>query len=213
MTVSDVRTIARGVCVVSFGVFLGTHATDASAQQASPSIRQQAREPGGFERIVVSTYDPLQLSSLVARADLIVEASTAGGRSQLNAAETDIITDYTFTVHTVINNNKRWPDFRAGNAITVRRDSGVVVVDGRTAVSYENGFPPFNANEHYILFLTEQPRDQSYSVFGGPQGAFRAGESITTVAVPFDDKAVAPPSMSRAAFLGEVRALLLFSEK
>jgi hypothetical protein len=49
-------------------------------------------------------------------------------------------------------NNKRWPDFRAGNAITVRRDSGVVVVDGRTAVSHENGFPPFNANEHYILF-------------------------------------------------------------
>jgi hypothetical protein len=211
MNVSAVRAIARGVCVVSFAVFLSTNGTDVIAQQASPSIRQQAHEAAGFERIVVTTYDPLDFSSLVARADLIVEASSAGGASHLNTAETDIFTDYTFTVHTVIKNRRR-PDFRAGDAITVRRDSGVVVVDGRTAVSHENGFPPFNANEHYILFLTEQPRDDVYSVFGGPQGAFRAGESITTLAVLLGDGADRPHPMSRAAFLGEVRALLSFSE-
>jgi hypothetical protein len=213
MSVSAVRAITRGVCVVSCGVLLGANGTDAIAQPATPSIRQQAHERGGFERIVVSTDDPLQLSSLVARADLIVEASTAGGRSHLNTAETNIFTDYDFIVHTVINNNTRWPDFRAGNGITVRRDSGVVVVDGRTAVSYENGFPPFNANEHYILFLTEQPRDKAYSVIGGSQGAFSAGESITTVAVPLDEKADPPHPTSRAAFMGEVRALLHFSER
>lgn len=213
MTVSPVRAIARGVCVVSFGVFLGTNGTDAIAQQASPSIRQQAHESGGFERIVVSTYDPLQLSSLVARADLIVEASTAGGRSHLNTAETDIFTDYAFTVHTVIKNNTRRRDLRSDNAVTVRRDSGVVVVDGRTAVSHENGFPPFNANEHYILFLTEQPRDKTYSVFAGPQGAFRVREGITTPAFSLEDGADPPHPMSRAAFLGEVRALLHFSQK
>jgi hypothetical protein len=211
MNVSAVRSIARGVGVVSFVVLLGMNGTDVIAQQASPSIRQQAHEAGGFERIVVTTYDPLRLSSLVGRADLIVEASTAVGRSHLNTAETDIFTDYTFTVHTVIKNRRR-PDIRAGNAITVRRDSGVVVVDGRTAVSYENGFRPFNANEHYILFLTEQPRDKAYSVFGGPQGAFTAGESITTLAVPLDDEVDPPHPMSRMTFLGEVRALLRFSE-
>jgi hypothetical protein len=211
MKVSAVRAIARGMCVVSAVVFLGTNGADVMAQQASPSIRQQAREPGGFERIVVTAYDPVQLSSLVARADLIVEASTAGGRSHLNTAETEIFTDYTFTVHSVIK-TKRRPDFRAGSALTVRRDSGVVVVDGRTAVSYENGFPPFDANRHYILFLMEQPRDQAYSVFGGPQGAFSAGESITTVAVPFDESADPPHSMSRAAFMGEVNALLLYTQ-
>jgi hypothetical protein len=212
MSVSVVRAITRGLCVVSCGVILGTNGT-VIAEPASPTIRQQAHEAGGFERIVVSTSDPLQFSSLVARADLIVEASTTGGRSQLNAAETNIFTDYTFTVHTVINNNTRWPDFRAGNAITVRRDSGVLIVDGRTAVSHENGFPSFNANEHYILFLTEQPHDKAFSVFGGAQGAFRAGENITTVAVPLDEGADPPHSVSRAAFLGEVHALLHFSEK
>ena len=213
MTVSAVRSIARGVCVVSFGVFLGTNGADAIAQQVSPSIRQQAHEPGGFERIVVSTYDSMQLSSLVARADLIVEASTGGGRSHLNTAETDIITDYAFTVHTVFNNSTRRPDFRAGTAITVRRDSGVVVVDGRTAVSHENGFPPFNANERYILFLTEQPRDKTYSVVAGAQGAFRASEGITMLAVSLDDGAAPPQPMSRTEFLAEVRALLHLSEK
>jgi hypothetical protein len=211
MNVSAVRSFARGVCVLSCVVFLGTNGTDVIAQQASPSIRQQAHEAGGFERIVVTTYDPLRLSSLVGRADLIVEASTTVGLSHLNTSETDIFTDYTFTVYTVIKNRRR-PDLRAGSAITVRRDSGVVVVDGRIAVSDENGFPPFNTNEHYILFLAEQPRDRAYSVFGGPQGAFTAGESITTLAVSPDDGADPPQPISRAAFLGEVRALLSFSE-
>jgi hypothetical protein len=211
MTVSAVRAIARGLCVVSFGVLV-TNGTGAIAEQASPSIRQQVHETGGFEGIVVSTHGPLELSSLVARADLIVEASTAGGSSQLNTAETDIFTDYEFTVHTVINNNTR-RGFRAGNAITVRRDSGVVVVDGRTAVSHENGFRPFNANEHYILFLMEQPRDHTYSLLAGPQGAFSAAEGITTLAELPDDGADPPHPVSRAAFLGEVRALLHFSEK
>jgi len=213
MSVSAARAIARGLRVVSLGVILGANGTDAIAQPASLSIRQQAHEPGGFERIVVSADDPLQLPSLVARADLIVEASTAGGRSHLDTAETGIFTDYEFTVHAVINNNTRWPDFRAGTAITVRRDGGVVVVDGRSAVSHENGFPPFNANEHYILFLTERPLDKAYSVFGGPRGAFRAGDSITALAVPLDAGADRLPQISRAAFLGEVRALLHFSER
>jgi hypothetical protein len=212
MTAGAVRAIARGLCAVSFGVVL-TNGTGAIAQQASPSVRQQVHAPGGFERIVVSTYDPLPLSSLVARADLIVEASTAGESSHLNAAETDIVTDYVFTVHTVINNNTRRRGFGAGSAITVRRDVGVVVVDGRTAVSHENGFRPFNANERCILFLTEQPRDKMFSVFAGPQGAFSAGEAITPLAVSLDDGADPPQPLSRAAFMGEVRALLHFSER
>jgi len=211
MNVSAVRAIAKCACVVSLTGFVGTTGTELIAKQASPSIREQSQEARGFERIVVSTYDPLDLSSLVARADLIVEASTPGGRSQLNAAETDIFTDYVFTVHSVIKNGRR-PEFRAGHAITVRRDSGVVVIDGRTAVSHENGFPAFDANEHYILFLTQKPSDKAYSVFGGPQGAFRAGDNITTVAVPFDNRADPPHAMTRAAFLGEVRALLVFAK-
>ena len=211
MNVSAVRAIVQGACVAALVVFPATTRTALLAQQARPSIRQHVRDAGGFERIVVTTYDSLQLSDLVGRSDLIVEASTPGGVSYLNTAETDIFTDYTFTVHAVIK-NKRRPDFRAGHSVTIRRDSGVIVIDGRTAVTHENGFPPFNANEHYILFLTERPHEQTYSVFGGPQGAFTSGEQITTLALPLSDGADPPSSMSRAAFLGEVRALLHYSE-
>ena len=210
MNMPTVRAIVRGLGVTSWLV-LGANGSDVVAQLAKTSIRQQVRETGGFERIVVTTYDPVQLSDLVGRSDLIVEASTPGGVSYLNTAETDIYTDYTFTVHSVIKNKHR-PDFRVGHSVTIRRDSGVVVIDGRTAVTHENGFPPFNANEHYILFLTERPHDQAYSVFAGPQGAFRAGERVTTLAVALNDGTDPLPPMSRAAFLGEVRALLHYSE-
>jgi hypothetical protein len=208
MNVSAVRAMALGLSVASCVVFPGT--AGVTAQQASTSIAQQMHDTGSFERIVVTTYDPLSLSALAGRADLIVEASTEGGRSRLNAAETDIVTDYTFVTHAVIK-NKRIPGFRAGNAITVRRDSGVVVMDGRTAVTHENGFPAFNASEHYILFLMEQPGDKTYSVVGGPQGAFRADENITTIGVSVNDAPDSPHPVSRAAFMGELRALLHFS--
>ena len=210
MNVPAVRAILRGLGVASW-VFLGTNPNDVTAQQAMKSIRQQVHEPGGYERIVVTSYDPIPLSELVGRADLIVEASTPGGRSSLNQTETDIFTDYTFDVHSVIKNRRR-PEFRAGQTITIRRNSGTVFIDGRAAMMHENGFPPFNTNEHYILFLIERPHGQGYSVFGGPHGAFTAGERITTLATPSNDGAEPTPSMSRAAFLGEVRALLQYSD-
>jgi hypothetical protein len=210
MNVPAVRAILRGLGVASW-VFLGTNPNDITAHQASKSIRQQVHEPGGFERIVVTTYDPVPLSQLVGRADLIVEASTPGGRSSLNHTETDIFTDYTFSVHSVIKNRRR-PDFHAGQTITIRRNSGTVIIDGRAAMMHENGFPSFNTNEHYILFLIERPHDQGYTVFGGPQGAFRAGERVTTLATRLDDGVDPTPSMSRAEFLGEVRALLQYSD-
>src|SRR5205823_1136337 len=81
----------------------------------------------------------------------------------------------------------------------------------RAAEACENGFPAFNADEHYILFRTQRPRESVYSVVGGAQGAFSAGENVMTVALPLDDADVPPQPVSRAAFLGELRALLQFS--
>src|SRR5438132_9344779 len=98
VNMSAARAIARGVCVVAFVVGLRSDGIAVIAQEASPSISQELREAGGFERIVVTPNEPLKLSALVGRADLIIEASTDGGRSYLNAAETDIYTDYMFKV-------------------------------------------------------------------------------------------------------------------
>jgi len=205
---------ARIACAASLVLLAATsplRAADDVPSVTTLSIRQQLQETGAFERIVVDAGQPLQFADLVARADLVVEASTAGGRAYLNG-DTDIYTDYTFTVHAVIKNLRR-PDLRSGQAIIVRRDSGVIDVDGRTAASYENGFPSFNANEHYILFLKDADRDHVYAVFGGVQGAFNAdSEQITPVAIAMTDTVEPAHPVPRSVFFGEVRALLRFSE-
>src|SRR5207248_2813708 len=73
-----------------------------SAQQPDDSsIPQQLHDTGSFERVLVSPYEPLQLADLVGQADLIVEASTPGGRSFLTPSGRDIYTDYAFQVHNV----------------------------------------------------------------------------------------------------------------
>jgi hypothetical protein len=210
MNITVIRAIAQGASVASLVVCFGTGGHAVIAQEAGPPIRQQVAETGVFERIIVTSYRPLEVADLVGRADLIVEASSSGRRSYLNAEGTDIYTDYTFDVHSVIKSRRR-PELRAGTAMTVRRESGEVIVDGHAAVSYENGFPAFNAHEHYILFLTQQPQENVYSVFGGPQGAFSAGELVTALAIPTKDGTDPPQPVSRATFMDEVRALLKFS--
>jgi hypothetical protein len=178
------------------------------SQQRGPSIREQVQEAGGLERISVIPYEPLTFAHLATSARLVVEASITGVQSFLDETETDVYTDYTMTVHAVINNREQ-SALRIGQSITVRRRSGVVIVDGRSAEVYENDFPLFKAGERYILFLTRGPRESAYTVLGGNQGAFAAGETIAPVATA--DHGVAPPPPSRDKFLGEVRALLKFS--
>jgi hypothetical protein len=203
--------IACVACLVSLAAASRVSAADDVPSVATVSIRQQLQEAGAFERIVVDAAQPPQLADLVARADLVVEASAVGSRAYLNG-DTDIYTDYIFTVHALIKNLRR-PDLRSGQTITVRRDSGVIDVDGRTAASYENGFPAFNANEHYILFLKDRDRDYVYAVFGGAHGAFNAdSERITPVATAVADTVEAAQPIPRPIFFGEIRALLKFAE-
>jgi hypothetical protein len=190
------------------GLVVGSQAV-VFAQQREPSIRQLLRESGGYERISVTASEPLPLAHLAGDAKLVVEASIAGVRSYLNETDTDVLTDYTLTVHAVISNRQR-SEVRTGDAIVVRRQSGVVVVDGRPAEVYENDFPLFRVGERFILFLAREPLEPVYTVFGGNQGAFSAGKTVTPVATARHEGAayIAP---SRDEFLGEVRALLKFS--
>ena len=185
-------------------------ATVAPSAHDDAAIPEQLRESGSFERVIISSYEPLQLADLVGRADVIVEASTRGGKLFLSATGSDIFTDYLFEVHTVIKNSEN-PQLRVGNAVLVRRDSGTIVIDGRTAVAYENDFPLFNRDEHYILFLAKPRGESSYSVLGGPQGAFSLRDGVKQTALELGDWSNKHGLMARAAFLDELRALLKFS--
>ena len=182
-----------------------------SAQQPGElSIPQQMKATGSFERVIVTSYEALQLADLVGQADVIVEASTMGGRSFLAQNDTEIFTDYPFQVHSVIKNS-RSPELRVGHTIVVRRNSGVVVVDGRAAVEQENDFPLFEKSERYILFLTRPRGENTYYVFGGPQGAFTLRDRVKQMSTELNDWTTKHAETANGAFLDELRALLRFS--
>jgi hypothetical protein len=207
---SLVRVIARGLCgIIAFlaGLYAGSMVV--VAQQPAPSIRQQLEETGGFDRIIVSSDEALPLAQLTARAKLVVEVSVAYSQSYIDESGADVYTDYTINVANVIKNRER-SVVQNGDLLTVRRRNGAVVINGHSAEVYENGFPGFQPGERYVLFLTRGPRDYVYSVLGGNQGAFTSGDTIAPVATSVDGPILT--RSTRTEFLGEVQALLKFSE-
>jgi len=199
------RVIARGLCgIVWFLAGLCAGSPVLVAQEPTQSLRQQLEETGGFERIIVSSDEPLSLAQLTTRAKLVVEATVAYSQSHVDDSGADVYTDYTITVASVMKNREQ-SVVQAGDLLTVRRRHGVVVVDGRSAAVFENGFPGFQPGERYVLFLTRGTREYVYAVLGGNQGAFTAGETIAPVAMSLDG---ATTRSTRTEFLGELQALL-----
>lgn len=207
MRVPGSSLVAGSVCIVGL---LSAPVTIAANDATAASIKEQVRQTGAFERIVVAKDNQLQLAGLVGNSELIVEASVVGTKSFLSDDGTDIYTDYSVKVNTIVKNARR-PGLRPGNVVIVRRDSGEILVDGRPAVSIENEFPPFRLNERYVLFLTPEDGGSVYTVFGGAKGAFAGGDRITPVRVSLDDATGAATPLSRDNFIGDVRALLKFA--
>ena len=183
-----------------------------AAAEREPSIPLQLREAGSFERIIVTTDRPVVLADLVGTADLVVEGSVVAYRTYLDAGEAHIYTDYAFTITDIMKNRRRPGLIKAGQSILVRRESGTVLINGLRATTIENGFPAFADNGRYVLFLRELGDLNAYSVLGGGRGAFEAGDQIAPMmSAPAPGSAPAQP-LPRQAFLGEMRALLKFSE-
>lgn len=178
-----------------------------TAQSPDMSIREYVRENGGFERIILIPYERVSLRDLVASADLIVEASTAGGQPSLNYAETDIYTDYPFELHGVLKNSGA-ANARIGDVVIVRRDRGEMVVEGRTALSEENDFPAFTAGKRYVLFLNHLPETDAYRTYGGPQGAFALVPDVRQLSSQQGDWNRTGGVVLPTAFFDEVRALV-----
>jgi hypothetical protein len=180
-----------------------------AAAEREPSIPDQLREAGSFERIIVTTDRPAVLADLVGTADLVVEGSVVAHRTYLDAGEAHIYTDYAFTITDIMKNRRRPGLIKAGQSILIRRESGTVLINGLRATTIENGFPPFANNGRYVLFLGELGNLNTYSVLGSGRGAFEAGDHIAPMTLSPAPGATPVP---RQAFLGEMRALLKFSE-
>lgn len=177
--------------------------------ESDGSIPGDVRAYGAFERIIVSTDKPYRLADLAGAADLIVEGSPIAERSYLDSTGTHIYTDYAFAVQSILKN--RWePGLRPSRTVVIRREMGTVMVDGVAATTVENGFAPFVRNGTYFLFLKELPSGGGYGVIAGGQGAFEAAAEMVPMAPLPGDGSTHP--VPREAFLGEVRALLKFTQ-
>ena len=175
-----------------------------------PSIPEQVREHGEFERMIVRVEKPTKLADLVGASDLVVEASARSAQAFLDKSETHIYTDYRFTMNSIVQNRRQPGLLSAGQEIVVRRESGTVTIDGRPATSIESDFPAFEAGQSYVLFLKHSSKDGVYTVVAGPLGAFNSGEQVVPLATAAD-ASVPWPASPRDTFLGELRALLKFS--
>ena len=192
-------------------VYLLSAAVCGTSVAAEVSIPQQLRQLGAFERIIVRTDKPLNLADLVGAADLVVEASAAGAAAFLDNSEAHIYTDYSFTVTTIFQNRRQPGLLRPGQQIVVRRESGTVTIEGRAATSIENGFPPFEAVTSYLLFLRQWPKADAYATVAGPMGAWTSGDQIVPLGSGLMHGDTPWTAARRDVFLGELRALLRFT--
>jgi hypothetical protein len=177
--------------------------------EGPPPMTVFVGETGAFERMIVATDDAPALGDLVRSADLIVEASASAVRSYFDGLQNGIYSDYSFTLHDIIKNRKKPGLLRPGSSIVVKRESGTVTIDGVTATSIENDFPPFGGERRYLLFLKEAPNDV-YVVVGSGRGAFDSAVEITPLAAMSSDRSC--QRAPREKFLGEIRALLKFTQ-
>ena len=170
-----------------------------------PMTIQQLQREGIFENVIVTPYQPLRLANLVAQADLVIEAMTLAGKPSVTQDGVDIYTDVTFSLVSILK-NKANPELMRGSVVTVRRNSGALMIEGRTAITLENDFPPFEQSQRYLLVLSRSRGGNFFSVVGGAQGAFMLAEDAKPLSVWTSD-----PPIRTAAFLDEVRALIKYS--
>jgi hypothetical protein len=129
-------------------------------------IRAQVKKLGSIEILIVKEYSPVDLATLVSKADLVVRGIVAQAKSSLVGKQ--VSTEYTLQVLSVIQGQRDGE----GAAITIRREGGQVSVEGGTVLAYDPDFPFFELAKEYVLFLKRLP-EGPYVVPYGAQGAFR----------------------------------------
>jgi hypothetical protein len=150
-----------------FLVALGTSTSAESLQDVrEQEIRDQVRKLGSVEILIAKEYSPVDLATLISKADLVVRGIVAQAKSSLVGRK--VSTEYTVQVLSVIHGQRD----REGTAIAISRDGGRVSVEGGTILAYDPDFPFFELAEEYVLFLERLP-EGPYVVPYGAQGAFR----------------------------------------
>jgi hypothetical protein len=168
----------RTTGLILLSVFLLISFADASQETLAERVR---RQHGALEVIILNEYSPADLPDLVKESDLIARVLVLdSGRSRLTKDEQSM--DSEFTVQVLEQFFSARP-LGLGEKLVVTKPGGTMTIEEYSVTSREPGFPPFQANEEYILFLKVDPSTGQYLVPYGAQGAFRnVGGAVEQVA-------------------------------
>ena len=189
---------------------------------AQTSLKEIAREHGGYASIVVDQEAPLlTVEQMSANADLIIRGRIIQTTPRLSDDESVVYTEYTIAPAEVIKGIAELSTAaRPGPMapLTVRQVGGTMTVDGlrlRTETNYEASGSPLVLRGEYVLFLAKAlesslvkvAKPSSYEVVAGPYAAYK----IQNGKIVYDTKEAARrqrlPTDDAEIFLAQVRLL------
>jgi hypothetical protein len=153
--------ILTALCVLSLGV-----------EAREQTITELARQHKGRVGVDIRhEFSPADLPELVKGCDLIARVVVLdNGQARLSKDEKSM--DSEFTVQ-VLDQFFSTRTLTPGQKIVVTKPGGTMTIEGYPITVREPDFPPFHANEEYILFLKFNAATSQYDVPYGAQGAFR----------------------------------------
>jgi hypothetical protein len=148
------------------------------AQNKERTLRDEANEKGSASR--ASYPEDLFLATLdqlVARSDLIIVGRVVDEKTRLSADEDYVFTDYTVEVLEILKDSAQHTEI--GKRLTVSKEGGNVVVDGRPIRVDTPTFPGLRWITPHLLFLA-RPKgagaDVQWHFVGGTLGALEIND-------------------------------------
>jgi hypothetical protein len=110
------------------------------------------------------SYPDHQLHAIACDADAILVASSKSSETDLTDGGDFLYTDYLFRVETVLKNPST-SNLSVNSDIIVTRPGGETKINGREVKTEALGFPLFQNNVRYLLFLRYLPESKTYEAF------------------------------------------------
>jgi hypothetical protein len=133
------------------------------------TLRDLAKKLPSVTRTVFHEHGPADFPTLAAEAEIIVNGVVISETTRLSPDERQLFTDVTLSVF----KSAKATDADNNVPVVVRRDAGVIQLEGKTVTVEENGFPAFEQGAEYILFLKKDQKQNVFRVIYGARGAFR----------------------------------------
>src|SRR6266404_650230 len=165
MRVVNLIYIAGAICIAL---------TAFSVAQESRTIPYLVRH-GFFDESFTDEGGYPTFAGLEQNSDLIVRCRIVSGESHLTQDQTQVYTEYKVESLGIFKLTAGSDVHIPGphKFLQIRRQGGVVMVNGREFRSEDRNFPGFLPNEEYVLFLSKDKNTGKLTVVAGGQGAFR----------------------------------------